>query len=181
MIVSGSLAFQSCGPAGLERLLPGLTNHRCWSRSFTGNSRLVAKHVSNTTQQVKHTSLFTLGFWSPTDCFKSSRRLRKVCLLLGSGAPSFRLSAVGLIPRCIGLGPIVRSPNYWKEVMRLIKPQGGRCQKRRSMKQESHLLPDCFPVRPVAKPLSGAALVMGISGLACRSTASAIALYLRHL
>lgn len=64
--------------------------------------------------------------------------------------------------------------------MRLIKPQGGRCQKRRSMKQESRLLPDCFPVRPVAKPLSGTALVMGISGLACRSTASAIVLYLRH-
>jgi len=46
-----------------------------------------------------------------------------------------------------------------EEVMRLIKPQGGRCQKRRSMKQESRLLPDCFPVRPVAKPLSGTALI----------------------
>ena len=60
----------------------------CWRRTFTGNSRLVAKHVSDTAQQVKHTSLFTLGFWSPTGCFKSPRRLRKVCLLLGSGAPS---------------------------------------------------------------------------------------------
>lgn len=93
----------------------------------------------------------------------------------------FRLPAVDLISRCIGLGASGPESKPLEEVKRLIKPQGWRCQKRRSMKQESHLLPDCFPVRPVAKPLSGTALVMGISGLACRSTASAIALYPRHL
>lgn len=98
---------------------------RCWRRTFTGNSRLVAKHVSDTTQQVKHTSLFTLGFWSPTGCFKSPRRLRKVCLLLGSGAPSVPAASSWLDFPLHRVGASDPESKPLEEVMRLIKPQGG--------------------------------------------------------
>lgn len=99
-------------------------------------------------QQVKHTSLFTLGFWSPTGCFKSPRRLRKVCLLLGWSAvfPAVSSWLDSPLHRVRANSP---ESKLLEEVMRLIKPQGRReLFKAPSMKTGKP---------PVVRLLSGAA------------------------
>lgn len=87
----------------------------CWSRTFTGTPpatrpgmRLTPPNKSNTLHFLRLDSGVLRAF------IVAATTAQSVLAFWEWSAVCSDWSAVGLIPRCIGLGPAIRSPNRWR-------------------------------------------------------------------